>query len=41
VITKEDIISLANGIAVKRTLAKIVARAPGKIIGLISSYLRG
>jgi len=41
VITKEDIISLANGEGVRRTLTRIVARAPGKIIRLLSSYLHG
>jgi digeranylgeranylglycerophospholipid reductase len=41
VVTNEDVINLANGIAVTRTLTKIVTRAPLEIIGLISSYLRG
>jgi digeranylgeranylglycerophospholipid reductase len=41
VVTDEDVINLANGIAVTRTLAKIVTRAPIGIIGLISAYLRG
>jgi digeranylgeranylglycerophospholipid reductase len=41
VITNEDILNLANGTAVARTLTKIVARAPLKIMRLISDYIRG
>jgi len=41
VVTHEDVINLANGTAVARTLTKIVARAPIGIMGLISAYLRG
>ncbi|MFB0557756.1 MAG: geranylgeranyl reductase family protein [Candidatus Bathyarchaeia archaeon] len=41
VITNEDIINLANGVAVTRTLARIVTRSPIGIIKLISAYIRG
>ena len=41
VVTHEDVINLANGTAVARTLTRIVARAPIGIMGLISTYLRG
>ncbi len=41
VITHEDVLNLANGTAVARTLTRIVARAPIGIMGLISAYLRG
>ncbi len=41
VVTKDDIINLANGVSVKRTLTKVVARAPGKFVKLFSMYLRG
>ncbi len=41
VVTHEDVINLANGPAVARTLTRIVARAPIGIMGLISAYLRG
>jgi len=41
VVTHEDVINLANGTAVARTLTRIVARAPIGIMGLISEYLRG
>ena len=41
VVTHEDVLNLANGTAVARTLTKIVARAPMGIMGLISAYLRG
>jgi len=41
VITHEDILSLANGVAVPQTIARIAARSPLGIIGLMSSYLRG
>jgi digeranylgeranylglycerophospholipid reductase len=40
VITHEDVLNLANGTAVARTLTKIVARAPIGIMGLLSAYLR-
>jgi digeranylgeranylglycerophospholipid reductase len=41
VITHEDVLNLANGTAVARTLTRIVARAPIGIMGLLSAYLRG
>lgn len=41
IISNEDILSLANGTAVTRTLAKIAAKAPMDIIRLISAYLKG
>ncbi len=41
VVTHEDVLNLANGTAVARTLTRIVARAPIGIMGLISEYLRG
>lgn len=41
IITNDDVLNLANGTAVARTLTKIVARAPLKIIRLISDYIRG
>jgi digeranylgeranylglycerophospholipid reductase len=41
IVTNEDVLNLANGTAVTRTLVKIVARAPLKIIRLMSAYLRG
>ncbi len=41
VVTHEDVLNLANGIAVAKTLTSIVARAPIGIMGLISAYLRG
>jgi len=41
VITHEDILRLANGVDVPQTIARIVARSPLGIIGLMSSYLRG
>jgi digeranylgeranylglycerophospholipid reductase len=41
VVTHEDVINLANGMAVAQTLTRIMARAPIGIMGLISAYLRG
>lgn len=41
VVTNEDILNLANGTAVTRTLTKIMARAPLGIIRLVSAYMRG
>ena len=41
VVTHEDVLNLANGTAVARTLTRIVARAPIGIMGLISAYIRG
>jgi len=41
VVTHEDVLNLANGTAIARTLTRIVARAPIGIMGLISAYLRG
>jgi len=40
IITNEDILNLANGTAVGRTLTKIVARAPLRMIRLVSAYIR-
>jgi len=40
VVTNEDVLSLANGTDVSRTLARVVARSPGKIVRLLASYLR-
>lgn len=40
IITNEDILNLANGTAVGRTLIKIVARAPLRTIKLVSAYIR-
>ena len=40
VVTNEDVLNLANGTDVRRTLARIVARSPGKVVRLLSSYLR-
>jgi len=41
VITNEDVINLANGVSVTRTLVRIMARSPIGIIRLISAYVRG
>ncbi len=41
IITNEDILNLANGMAVGRTLTRIVARAPVGIMKLVSAYMRG
>jgi digeranylgeranylglycerophospholipid reductase len=40
IITNEEIVSLANGENAKRTIAKICARSPGKIIKLMAAYLK-
>jgi digeranylgeranylglycerophospholipid reductase len=40
VITNDEILSLANGEGTKKTLAKIVARSPGKIMKLMAAYLK-
>ncbi len=40
IITNEDVLNLANGTAVGRTLAKIVARAPLRMMRLVSAYMR-
>jgi digeranylgeranylglycerophospholipid reductase len=40
IISSEDILNLANGTNVGRTLAKLVTRAPGSLMRLISAYLR-
>ncbi len=40
IITNEDVLNLANGTAVGRTLTKIVARAPLRMMRLVSAYLR-
>jgi digeranylgeranylglycerophospholipid reductase len=39
IITNDEILSLANGQNIKRTIAKIVARSPAKIIRLMKAYL--
>jgi digeranylgeranylglycerophospholipid reductase len=39
VIEPDDIINLTNGLNVKRTVARIIARSPRSIIGLMSAYL--
>lgn len=41
VITSEDVLALANGYDIARTVAKIVARSPLKIIKLMRAYLKG
>ena len=40
IITNDEILSLANGHHIKRTIAKICARSPGKIIKLMAAYLK-
>ena len=40
VITNDEILSLANGQNTKRTVAKICARSPGKIMKLMAAYLK-
>ena len=40
VMTNEDMLNLANGTSVTRTLRKVVARSPKGIIGLMSAYLK-
>jgi digeranylgeranylglycerophospholipid reductase len=40
VVNSEDIFNLVNGTDVKRTLAKIVKRSPGKILKLFAAYMR-
>jgi digeranylgeranylglycerophospholipid reductase len=40
-VTHEDVLNLANGTAVARTVARIVARSPRGIVSLLTSYLRG
>lgn len=40
IITNEEILALANGENSKRTIAKIVARSPRKIMKLMAAYLR-
>ena len=40
VITNDEILSLANGQNTKRTVAKICARSPGKIMRLMAAYLK-
>ena len=40
VVDSEDIFNLVNGTDVKRTLAKIVKRSPGKILKLVAAYMR-
>ena len=41
VLTSEDVVALANGLDVARVLARVVKRAPLKIIRLVAAYLRG
>jgi len=41
VLTSEDVVALANGTDVSRVLARVVRRAPLKIIGLVAAYMRG
>jgi flavin-dependent dehydrogenase len=40
IITNDEILSLANGDGTKKTIAKIVARSPGKIMKLMAAYLK-
>jgi len=40
IVTNEDVLNLANGNDVKKTLARIVKRSPVKIMKLIAAYLR-
>jgi digeranylgeranylglycerophospholipid reductase len=40
VVNSEDIFNLVNGTDVKKTLAKIVKRSPGKILKLVAAYMR-
>jgi len=40
ILTNEDVLNLANGNDVKKTLARIVKRSPVKIMKLIAAYLR-
>lgn len=40
IITNDEILALANGENTKRTVAKIVARSPGKIMKLMAAYLK-
>ncbi len=40
VITNDEILSLANGQNTNRTVAKICARSPGKIMKLMAAYLK-
>ena len=40
VMTNEDVLNLANGTSMARTLTRIVARSPKGIIGLMSAYLK-
>ncbi len=40
VITNDEVLALANGENTKKTVAKIVARSPGKIMKLMAAYLK-
>jgi len=40
IIEPEDIINMTNGTNTKRTIAKLIARSPRGVIGLMSAYLR-
>lgn len=41
VLTGEEIVALANGVDVSRVLARVMRRAPLKVVKLIAAYLRG
>jgi digeranylgeranylglycerophospholipid reductase len=41
VLTSEDVLALANGVNVARVLARVIRRAPMKIIRLVASYVHG
>jgi len=40
IIEPDDIINMTNGTNVKRTIAKLIARSPRGVIGLMSAYIR-
>ena len=40
ILSSEDIINIANGMNIGRTLAKLVTRAPRGILRLMQAYLR-
>ncbi len=40
IIEPDDIINMTNGTNVKRTIAKLIARSPRGVIGLMSTYIR-
>jgi len=41
VLTNEDVLNMANGTDIARTLAEVVSRAPVKIVRLVATYMRG